>query len=82
MNDVKTPDFWVMVITNIVVAIVGVLTVRGALTPEEGEEWVKLAGALALPVALLVLGWVNKGYISGQQTIREARIMQGSGGTV
>lgn len=77
MQDTKTPEFWVTVITNIIVAIVGLLTIQGKLTAEEGEQWVMLAGALALPIALLIMGWVNKTYIQKQGEIKTARVMQG-----
>lgn len=77
MTDIKTPEFWVMVVTNIVAAVVAILAARGILTSEEGELWVQLAGAVVLPVALLVIGYVNKQYIAGQQYIREARFQAG-----
>ena len=77
MSDVKTPEFWVTIITNIVAAIVAILAARGILTPDEGELWVQLASAVVLPVALLVIGWVNKSYINNQASIKTARLMAG-----
>lgn len=73
MQDVKTPEFWVTVATNIVAAVVAILAARGILSAEEGELWVALASAVVLPVALLVIGQVNKSYIQAQSAVREAR---------
>ena len=75
MQDVKTPEFWVTVVTNIVAAIVAILAARGILSAEEGQLWVQLASAVVLPVALLVIGQVNKSYIAAQSAVREARAM-------
>ena len=73
MQDMKTPEFWVTVVTNIVAAVVAILAARGILSAEEGELWVALASAVVLPVALLVIGQVNKSYIQAQSAVREAR---------
>ena len=73
MQDIKTPEFWVTVVTNIVAAVVAILAARGILSAEEGELWVALASAVVLPVALLVIGQVNKSYIQAQSAVREAR---------
>lgn len=73
MQDVKTPEFWVTVVTNIVAAIVAILAARGILSAEEGQLWIQLASAIVLPVALLVIGQVNKSYIAAQSAVREAR---------
>jgi hypothetical protein len=75
MNDMKTPEFWVTVITNIVAAVVAILAARGILSAEEGQLWVQLASAVVLPVALLVIGQVNKSYIASQAEIKSARFM-------
>ena len=73
MQDMKTPEFWVTVVTNIAAAVVAILAARGILSAEEGELWVALASAVVLPVALLVIGQVNKSYIQAQSAVREAR---------
>ncbi len=73
MQDVKTPEFWVTVVTNIVAAVVAILAARGILSAEEGDLWIQLASAVVLPVALLVIGQVNKSYIAAQSAVREAR---------
>ena len=73
MQDIKTPEFWVTVVTNIVAAVVAILAARGILSAEEGELLVALASAVVLPVALLVIGQVNKSYIQAQSAVREAR---------
>lgn len=79
MQDVKTPEFWVTVITNIVAAVVAILAARGILSAEEGELWVQLASAIVLPVALLVVGQVNRSYINAQAEIKSARFMAEGG---
>ncbi len=73
MQDVKTPEFWVTVVTNIVAAVVAILAARGILSAEEGDLWIQLASAVVLPVALLVIGQVNKSYINGLTSIRETQ---------
>ena len=77
MSDIKTPEFWVMVVTNIVSAAVAILAARGILTAEEGELWVQLAAAVVLPVALIVIGQVNRAYIAEQGAVKQARLRAG-----
>lgn len=77
MNDWKTSEFWVTVLTNVVAAVVAILAARGILTAEEGELWVQLASAVVLPVAIIVLGVVNRAYIGHQTAVRGARIAAG-----
>jgi len=72
-----TPEFVVTVLVNIAAAVVAILAARGLLTPDEGELWVALVEAVALPVALLVMSIVTKQYLAGQTTIRQAKIMAG-----
>ena len=77
MNDWKTPEFWTMAIVNIAAAVIAILSARGLLTSEEGELWVALVQAVALPVALIVMGVVTKQYLAGQTAVRTARIQAG-----
>lgn len=77
MNDWKTPEFWVTVVTNIVAAVVAILAARGILAAEEGELWVQLAAAVVLPVALIVIGAVNRSYLAHMGGVRVARLQAG-----
>lgn len=54
-----------------------ILAARGILTPDEGELWVQLAGAVVLPVALIVMGVVNKNYIQHMSVVRQSRLQAG-----
>ena len=76
-SDWKTPEFWTMAIVNIATAIVAILATRGILSAEEADLWVQLVGALATPIALIIIGVVRRQYLAGQTAVRQARLMAG-----
>lgn len=62
MNEVKpgikTTEFWVTAGTNIALAIVAILAIRGLITAEEGQLWVQLVSAVlvaAVPVGMAIV---------------------------
>ncbi len=75
MDDWKTPEFWVTAVVNIAAAIIAVLSVRGLISPEEGELWLVLVQAIAAPVAVLVMAIVTRQYLLSQEKVKVERIM-------
>jgi hypothetical protein len=74
MEDWKTPEFWVTAVVDIAAAVIAVLSIRGLVSPEEGEVWLVLVRAIAAPVAVLVMAIVTQRYLAGQERVRVARI--------
>lgn len=70
----KTPEFWITVIVDIAAAIIAILSVRGLVSPEEGELWLTLVQAIATPVALVVMALVTQKYVEGQTEVRKTLI--------
>jgi hypothetical protein len=77
MQDWKDPSFWITAIVNIAAAIIAVLSVRGLISPDEGELWLALVQAIAAPVAVLVIAIVTRQYLAGQTAVKTARIQAG-----
>lgn len=70
----NTSEFWIAAFVNVVAAIVAILAARGLVSNEEGELWVRLAEAIAMAVAPLVMAVVSKAYIDGRTEVRVASL--------
>ncbi len=54
----KTTEFWLASVTNVAIAIIGILIGYGLLTSEQGDLWV----ALVVAVVPLALAAISVGY--------------------
>jgi fumarate reductase subunit D len=76
-TDWNTPEFWITAITNIVVAILGILAARGLLTAEEVELWLALVQAIIVAVVPLVMAIVTTAYVKSRAEVKTALINRG-----
>ena len=71
-SGVKTTEFYVTGIVNIVAAVIAILGIRGLVTAEEGDLYVALASAVATGVAPIVMAFVSGKYIQGRSQVKAA----------
>jgi hypothetical protein len=69
-SGVKTSEFWLTFIANVVGSIVAILAARGLLTQEEGDLWMALIQSIAVGVIPLALAYVNGQYIQSRRDIK------------
>ena len=67
---IKTTEFWITAVVNIIAAVVAVLGIRGMVTAEEGKAYVALAGAVASAVAPLAAAFVTGRYINARAQVK------------
>jgi len=68
---VKTTEFWITAIVNVIAAVVMVLGVRGLVTAEEGNAYIALGSAIASAVAPLAAAFVTGRYINSRAVVKK-----------
>lgn len=69
-DGVKTSEFWLSLIAQVVGAVIPFLVLYGVLTNEEGMAWQSLIVALATLLVPLVLALVAKGYTDNRTMLK------------
>ena len=69
-SGVRTTEFWITAIINIVMAVMAILAVRGLVSPEEGELYTVLARAIVAAVSPIVIAFVSGRYISSRAAVK------------
>jgi len=73
---IKTSEFWITAVANIVGAVIAILVARGLISGEEGELWIQLAGAVLVAVIPVALALINASYIKGRSELKRAELQQ------
>ena len=74
---VRTSEFWITAVVDVVAAVVAILSARGLLAAGEQDLWITLAQAVATAVAPLVAAWVTKAYVDGRSALKLAAVHAG-----
>lgn len=69
---IKTTEFWITAVVNIVAAVVAILAARGLVVQSEAELWVVLAQALATAIAPIVMAVVTNSYVQSRAQVKSA----------
>lgn len=67
---IKTTEFWVTAGTNIALAIVGILALRGLISSDEGELWVQLVSAVLVAVVPMAMAIVATFYNKSRAEVK------------
>ena len=67
---IKTSEFWITIVVNIVTAVMGILAVRGLVSVEEGNLYVVLASAIVAAIAPIVLAFTTGKYIQSRAQVK------------
>jgi len=67
---IKTSEFWITAIVNIVTAILAILAVRGMVTDQEAELWVQLSRALVAAAAPVVIAYTTGQYAASRAEVK------------
>lgn len=69
---IRTSEFWIAAIVDVVAAVMGILAIRGLVSPEEGNLYVVLASAIVAAVAPIVMAFTTGKYIQGRALVKAA----------
>ena len=67
---IKTTEFWITAVVNIVSAVLAIMAARGLVAQEESELWVVLAQAIAVAVAPIVMAITTNGYVQARARVK------------
>ena len=67
---VKTSEFWVTALTNVTLAIVAILVMRGLISDEEGELWIQLVSAVFLTLVPVAMAVVTAAYSKSRAEVK------------
>jgi len=68
----KTTEFWVTTGTNIALAIVAILAMRGLMSREEGELWVQLVSAVLVAIVPVGMALATASYSQSRAKVKAA----------
>jgi hypothetical protein len=71
-SGIRTSEFWVTAVVNVVSAVVAILAVQGLTSDREAELYIQLARALASAVAPVVMAYVTGQYAQSRTRVKEA----------
>lgn len=74
---IKTTEFWVTSVVNIVTAVIGILAVRGLVSVEEGNLYIQLASAIVAAIAPIVIAYTTGRYINSRTEVKKAQAENG-----
>jgi hypothetical protein len=67
---IKTTEFWITSIVNIVMAVMAILAVRGLVSEQEADLYTTLAQAVIATVAPLVIAFTSGRYINSRAQVK------------
>jgi hypothetical protein len=67
---IRTTEFWLTAVTNIVGAVLAIFAAYGLITSEHQALWLALTQAIAVAVIPIALAIVNQSYINGRARVK------------
>ena len=67
---IHTSEFWLTAVSNIIGAILAILSAYGLIAHEAETLWLTLAQAIGVAVIPIALALINQAYINGRVNIK------------
>ncbi len=66
----KTTEFWIVLLTGLITAVVGVLVANGLMSTATSDAVVQIMGLLVVALVPVVLGWISTRYTHGRTAVK------------